>query len=133
MFAILSVLSFKTYFTECYPVGISPSECFYVDPSGQSFNNIGIAIFVNTTLFLGGLHQELYNGKIKKKLLKFYKPKFQWDLFNKLFIVFVFKFSRLFAQSSSLGLFQEERLILNSNTPQYLHYFLPSCTQHVRV
>ncbi len=35
-------------------------ECIYINPGEELMKNIGIALFINTSLFLGGLHQWLY-------------------------------------------------------------------------
>jgi hypothetical protein len=45
--------------SHCYP-STGVLECFYVTPGEELMRNIGIALFINTSLFLGGLHQWLY-------------------------------------------------------------------------
>lgn len=35
-------------------------ECVYINPGKELARSVAIALFINTTLFLGGLHQELY-------------------------------------------------------------------------
>lgn len=59
-------------------------------PTDHLLKDIGIAIFINTNLFLGGLHQEFYNGGMKKRLLRYGKSGFQWSLFKNTFAVPVF-------------------------------------------
>lgn len=109
MIAILTIFSAFTYSRQCLPNQISITQCFYIDPNKGSFNTIALALFVNTTLFLGGLHQELYNGKIKKKIMKLYKPKFQWDLFNKLFVVAILLCRLLFVLNGCFDLLLLEK------------------------
>lgn len=86
LLCVLSVLSAITYFEKCHgAVGLL--ECFYVEPNNHLFQNIIVAIFINTTLYLGGLHQDLYNGGIRKRFQELNKPRFQWNLFKRLFVV----------------------------------------------
>lgn len=85
----MAILSSITYAEKCYG-HVGPLECFYIEPTNHTIQNIIIAIFINTTLFLGGLHQELYNGGIKRKFQTFYKPHFQWNLFKRMFVVPLF-------------------------------------------
>jgi hypothetical protein len=58
-----------TYTNHCIDKNIGFLQCIYIDPCSNFINileeenlgkNIAIALFINTTLFLGGLHQELY-------------------------------------------------------------------------
>lgn len=49
----------SVFATHCYPA-TGLLECFYVTPGEELMRNIGIALFINTSLFLGGLHQWLY-------------------------------------------------------------------------
>jgi hypothetical protein len=86
LLCLLLILSGLTYGEKCYPQ-VGMLECFYVEPNNHLLQNIIVAIFINTTLYLGGLHQELYNGGIKRKFQVFNKPKFQWNLFKRLFVV----------------------------------------------
>lgn len=71
------------YFFQCrnhQDGSIGLLECIYINPGKQLARDVAIALFINTTLFLGSLHQELYvifvkfqNGRIRKKFMRFYK------------------------------------------------------------
>ena len=52
-------MTLSVYSTHCYPA-IGFLECLYINPGEELMKNIGIALFINTNLFLGGLHQWLY-------------------------------------------------------------------------
>jgi len=59
MTATTTVLTLSVYCSHCYgEVGFL--ECIYINPGEELMKNIGIALFINTSLFLGGLHQWLY-------------------------------------------------------------------------
>ena len=47
------------YSTHCYGE-IGFTECIYISPGEQLMKNIAIVLYINTSLFLGGLHQWLY-------------------------------------------------------------------------
>ena len=65
LFGLLLGMSALTYFDKCYQrTGVL--ECFYIEPNNHLFQNIIVAVFINTTLYIGGLHQELYNGGIRR-------------------------------------------------------------------
>jgi hypothetical protein len=53
------LLSVSVYTDHCQ-ASIGVLECFYLSPSDELAKKIGIALFINTSLFLGGLHQWLY-------------------------------------------------------------------------
>ena len=54
-----AAMTLSVYSTHCYPA-IGFLECLYINPGEELMKNIGIALFINTNLFLGGLHQWLY-------------------------------------------------------------------------
>lgn len=45
------------YRYECQEKQIGILECIYINPGKELARDVAIAIFINTTLFLGGLHQ----------------------------------------------------------------------------
>lgn len=55
---VITLMTF-TFMNHCYSE-IGVLECFYISPTKELGRNIAIAVFINTTLFLGGIHQELY-------------------------------------------------------------------------
>ena len=48
-----------TYLTRCFG-STTVLQCFYINPGHELVRHIVLALFLNTTLFLGGLHQQLY-------------------------------------------------------------------------
>jgi hypothetical protein len=54
-----AIMTLSVYSTHCYDE-IGFLECIYISPGDELMRNIGIALFINTCLFLGGLHQWLY-------------------------------------------------------------------------
>ena len=50
----------SVYWTHCRCSGIGALQCFFISPGEELMHNIGIALFINTSLFLRGLHQWLY-------------------------------------------------------------------------
>lgn len=54
-----AAMTLGVYGSHCYPA-VGLLECLYINPGDELMKNIGIALFINTNLFLGGLHQWLY-------------------------------------------------------------------------
>ena len=60
---IVTFLVLLTYFSKCSGnegEHVDFLECIYINPGQELVRYVAIALFINTTLFLGGLHQELY-------------------------------------------------------------------------
>jgi hypothetical protein len=69
MTATTAVLTLSVYSSHCYGE-IGFLECIYISPGEELMKNIGIALFINTSLFLGGLHQWLYVTHITSRMAK---------------------------------------------------------------
>ena len=59
MISTTAIMTFSVYSTHCSG-DIGFLECIYISPGEELMKNIGVALFINTSLFLGGLHQWLY-------------------------------------------------------------------------
>lgn len=56
---ITIAMTLSVYATHCFgQVGLL--ECIYLNPGEEMMRNVGIALYINTCLFLGGFHQWLY-------------------------------------------------------------------------
>jgi hypothetical protein len=64
-----ALMTISVYSTHCHGE-IGFLECIYVNPGEELMRNIGIALYINTCLFLGGLHQWLYVFSLKSRTEK---------------------------------------------------------------
>lgn len=63
------LLTLSVYGSHCHgEIGLL--ECIYISPGEELMRNIGIALFINTSLFLGGLHQWLYVRRYSGRMAK---------------------------------------------------------------
>jgi hypothetical protein len=59
LLATVTLMTASVYYSHCHG-SIGLLECVYISPGEELMRNIAIALFINTSLFLGGLHQWLY-------------------------------------------------------------------------